>query len=380
MYRTYRTRTILNTHRHCDGGWFWDRYSAFPYLGCEWGCEYCYWRDGKYNPHRPPRDPEVPRFDDPFSQYIKVKENAPELLREALKNSPRDVIYLDGYQPVDSRYRYARGMLEVCLELGFPVFINEKSPMLLRDLDILREISQRTYLNVGWSIITTMDDGTRHAFEPRAPPVRSRFTAMRRLAENEILTGTVLMPILPFIYDDEGNIEAVIRKTEESGGRYVLDGGLTLHGYCGTHFYRALKKFNPGLVAEYKRLYSNPKLLADRVADAHRQVLKYCRKYGLTPYIPRPVNFHPEELRTNKRIAERFYLEARELQMSGRGGYREWAYRKAAWALDDLEEGIEQIYRDKGPAGIMQIKGIGESLAKQIEGFLNAESNKEGHN
>ena len=370
IVRTYQPRTILNTHKHCDGGWFWDKYSAFPYVGCEWGCEYCYCRDEKYNPHKASRDAEVSKFDDPFSQYIKVKERAPELLRQALGKKPRDVIYLDNYQPVDAHYQCTKKMLEVCLDLSFPVFINEKSPTLLRDLDILKKISKKSHLNVGWSIITTKDDKTRRVFEPKAPPVGARFAAMKELAMNQIMTGTVFIPILPFIYDSDENIEAVIKKTRECGGGYVLDGSLTLWGHSKTHFYHVLRRYKPELVTKYDRLYGNPKILAERTAQIHQRVLQYCEKYELIPYIPRPVDFYPKELQINKRTAETFYLEARELQLAGQGGYKEWAFRKAAWALDDLDESIERIYQDKGMAGILRIKGIGRSLANQIEEFL----------
>lgn len=366
IYKIYKTKSILNTHKHTDGGWFWDKYSAFPYIGCEWGCEYCYWRDEKYNPHKPSRDPEVLKFEDPFSEYIKIKENAPELLRKALKSKPQELIYLDNYQPVDTQYRYCREMLQVVCDLGFPVFVNEKSPMLLQDLDLLKKISQKSYLNVGWSIITTKDDETRRIFEPKAPSVRSRFAAMEKLADVGIFTGIVFMPILPFIYDDEKNIEAVVKMTKESGGQYVLEGDLTLWGYCGTHYYRVLEKYSPTLVEKYRRLYENEKLLGERTVKMHNLVQKYCQKYKLTPYIPRPINFHPKKLQINKKIAEEFYLQARELQLSEQGGYREWAYRKAAWALDDLGESIKDIYQNKGVKGIMEIKGIGRSLAKQI--------------
>lgn len=376
MYKVYKTKTILNAHKHCDGGWFWNKYSAFPYIGCEWGCEYCYWRDEKYNPHKPSRDKKVLEFDDAFSQYIKVKENASELLRRALKNKPIDLIYLDNYQLIDSKYQYTRKMLEVCLELGFPVFINEKSPMLLRDIDVLKKINKKFYLNVSWSIITTKDDDTRLTFEPKVSSVQARFEAMKKLAKEKILTGTVFMPILPFIYDDEKNIEAVIKKTKECGGQYVLDAGLTLWGYCGTYFYKVLGNYNPDLVPKYKKLYSDTELLAKHTTIIHEAVLKYCQKYKLRSYIPRPVSFFQKKLQNNKKVAEKFYLEARALQMSGQGGYKEWAYRKGAWALDDLNEDIQQIYQNKGLFGIMQIKGIGKSLANKIEKLLKVENNQ----
>jgi len=371
MYKVYRVKSILNIHKHCDGGWFWHKYSAFPYVGCEYGCEYCYSRDERYNPHHASKDPEASRFDDAFSEYIKVKEDAPESLRKALKNRPRDLIYLDSYQPVDAEYQYMRRMLEVCLELGFPVFINEKSPMLLRDLNILEKINKGSYLNVGWSIITAKDDEIRLTFEPKAPPVSARFKAMQRLAENKITTGTVFMPILPFIYDDEENIEGVIQQTKECGGQYVLDAGLTLRGYCKTHFYKALNKYDPSLTKKYDELYGNPKSLFEHTKWVHQLVLKYCQRYELTPYIPRPTKIYPIESQINRKIAERFYLEARELQLTSQDGYKEWAYRKAAWSLDDLKESVEKIFQKQGINGITQIKGIGKSLAKQIEGSLN---------
>lgn len=370
IYKSYKPKTILNVHQRSDAGWFWDKYSASAYIGCEHGCEYCYLRDEKYNPHRPSRDPAVLNFADAFSEYIKVKENASELLRRALTNKPRDVIYLNSYQPAEARYQYCRKILEVCLELGFPTFINEKSPLLLRDSDLLKKIHKKSYLNVGWSIITVHDDATRLLFEPKAPPVSARFSAMRQLSENNITTGTVFMPILPFIYDNEENIKAVVRRTKECGGKYVLEGGLTLWGYCRTHFYQALRTYDSALIKKYDELYGNSHLLTEHVKRIHDLVTTYCREYELTPYISRPIAIYPEELRMNKRIAEMFYREARELQLSGGSNFKQWAYRKAAWALDDLGEGIEKIFQKDGVAGIMNIKGIGKGLAKQIEELL----------
>lgn len=370
MYKLYQTKHILNIHKRVDGGWFWNKYSAYPYVGCEWGCEYCYWRDEKYNPHKPSRDPGVLKFKDPFSEYIKIKEDTPELLRRALKNKPRDLIYLDNYQPVENKYRYVRKMLDVCLELNFPVFINEKSPQLLQDSDVLKSLSKKSYLNVGWSIIAGEDNQTKNAFEPKAPSIKARFRAMVKLARDNILTGTIFMPILPFISDTEENIEAVVRQTKESGGRYVLEGGLTLRGDCKTHFYQALEKYDPSLIQKYENLYQNQKSLARHAIRVHQLVLKYCQKYDLTPFIPRPVSFYPRDLQINKKLAEQFYLKARELQLSGKGGYQEWAFRKAAWSLDDLEENIQETYQTQGRKGIMKIRNIGQTLAREIEKLL----------
>ena len=193
---------------------------------------------------------------------------------------------------------------------------------------------------------------------------------MKELAANGIMTGTVFMPILPFIYDGERNVESVVRRTRECGGQYVLDGGLTLWGYSKTHFYQVLRAHRPDLVPKYDGLYGNQKAFAEHAGQVHQRVLACCRKHKLTPYISRPVDFYPEELQVNKRIAATFYLKAREMQLSGKRSYREWTYRKAAWTLDDMKESVERIYQKRGIAGILEIKGIGRSLAKQIEELL----------
>jgi DNA repair photolyase len=370
VYKTYKAKTILNIHKHVDGGWFWSKYSANPYIGCEWGCQYCYARDEKYNPHKPERDPLVIRFKDPFSEYIKIKENAPELLKNSLKKKPRDIIYLDNYMPIDVKYQLTRQMLEVCLELNFPVFINEKSSLILRDLDILKKISNKSYLNIGWSIITTKDDETRRIIESNAPSVESRFKTMKRLSDNKIFTGTIFMPIIPFIYDDEENIELVIKKTKNSGGQYILDGGLTLWGYCKTYFYKTLEKNYPDLIERYEKLYNDSKIFNDYNKRIHKLVLKYCNKYKIKNYIPRPISFYPKNLQINKRIAEVFYLKARELQITGETGYKERGYRKIAWILDDLNKNIRSIYNKYGIKGLKKIKGIGDINSKRIEDLL----------
>ncbi len=370
MREIYRAKSILNVHKHCDGGWFWTKYSASPYVGCQYGCEYCYSREEKYHPHSLKKNDEVSNLSDSFSEYIRIKENAQQLLRREMKKKPPDLICLDSYQPIETEYRYARKMLEVCLELNFPVFINEKSPLLLRDLDVLEKISKKSFLNVGWSIIAAMDDEAKSIFEPNTPPFSARFEAMKKLTEAGITCGTIFMPVLPFIYDKESMIEAVIKKTKEYGGQYVLEGGLSLHGGCKTNFYKALDKFDPALATKYNRLYGEPDLLIQQNKRVHKSVLEYCQKYGILSHIPRPVKIYPEELQINKKIAEIFYLEARELQISGQDSYREWAYRKAAWAIDNLKKGLQTTFREKGIDGLLEIKGIGKNIAKHIGDYL----------
>lgn len=373
VYKAKNVLNVLNVHKHCDGGWFWDKYSAAPYMGCEYGCTYCYARQEKYNPYKTqtqqtliPKEPT----EDEFSEHIRIKQNAPELLAKQLSKIPKDIITLHGYQPIDAKYQYVRKMLEVCYQLGFPVFVNEKSPLLLRDIDVLEKISKASYLNVGWSIIGAEQDPMKAVFEPNSPPFETRFEAMKKLAERGIYTGTIFMPILPFIYDNEEHIKKVVKKTRESGGKYVLEGGLSLEGQCRTYFYKALEAYDANLISKYDELYSNPKLMAQELARIHRIVVENCREQGLTSYIPRPTSFYPKELQTNRRIAEKFYLKARELQLCEGDNFRQWAYRKAAWALDDLDKDVEEILKTQGVETLQKIEGVGKSIASKIAVFI----------
>jgi DNA repair photolyase len=365
----YRAQSVLNVHKHCDGGWFWSKYSASPYTGCEFGCTYCYARQAKYNPYKIKQSTLIPMADE-FSEHIKVKLNAVELLAKQLAKKPKDLIDLDSHQPVDAKYSYARGMLEVCSNLGFPVFVNEKSPLLLRDIDVLEKISKASYLNVGWSIIGTQEDALKAAFEPKSPSFGARFDVMKKLSQRGILTGTVFMPILPFLYDTKENIANVVKQTKENGGKYVLEGGLTLEGQCKTAFYKALEAYDSALIPQYDEFFGNDKLMKEELARIHKLVVENCQEQELTPYIPRPISIYPKDQQLNRRIAEKFYLEARDLQLTAADSYREWAYRKAAWALDDLEGSVETIFRNEGLDGLQRIPGVGKSLANKIAAHI----------
>ena len=204
-FQEYRARKIVNVHKHVDGPWFWNKYTAHPYVGCRSGCEFCYLRGGRYLGRRDP---------DTFDTLIQVKVNAVDLLRKELSRLDHEVIVCGDWQrPAEDRYRLSRGMLEVVRDLGFPLFIVERSPLLTRDLDLLVEINRRAWVSVTFSM-SNVDPALKRAFEPRSPGVKRRLQAMEKLANAGILVGTSLMPILPFVGDDEANgyLERPMRK------------------------------------------------------------------------------------------------------------------------------------------------------------------------
>jgi len=355
-YRSYRCKRILNVHKHVDGGWFWDKYSAHPYIGCEQGCEFCYSRSRKYLQTENPED---------FSRVIKVKTNAPGQLRKDLSKVPRDIVVTGDYQPAEGRFKLSRKMLEVIRDLNFPVHIVERSPLVLRDLDILQEINRRSWACVSISI-TTLDEKLTRFFEPKASAPRSRLRAMKKISEAGILTGTALMPVLPYLTDSDTSLEEIVRSTAEHGGSYVLaGGGLTLDDNVKTRYMKLIQNHFPSLVEKYDELYSSENMLRRYSAAVGKKIAALCEKYGTADRIPRYVPDSP--FRRNKEIAAALFNKTYRLELELESPHKIWAYRKAAWAVDELEENIEELYRS-GRLG--EIPGVGKTLAAEIEKML----------
>jgi len=375
----YQPKTILNKGKRADH-WFWTRYGAYPYKGCQHGCVFCYSREIKYIPYKPAAPAAIYDADkDEFSHRIMVKENAAQLLRKALKRLSVDMVFTGDYQPAERKYKLSRQMLEVCLELGFPVFVLTRSPLVLRDLDLLQAINQRSRAVVAFSIISTPDSANYRyvsRLEGLAPPSEKRFLAMQQVARQGILTGTVAMPLLPSLCDDDPNLQSLAQWTASHGGSFVLGGGLTLADQQKEFFMRALRKDRPDLVETYARLYP---------ADSYAQIQpwrktgmrlrEFCRQTGVADRIPRPII--PGEKRSlNKRIVEVLANRCYGMELEHAPGQRIWAYRKAAWAIDDLEQDIGLVYGTMGIKGLESIENVGQRMAREIESLLH-ELNKE---
>lgn len=364
VFVPYRPKTILNKHKRPDH-WFWTRYAAYPYTGCQHGCEFCYCREQKYSPYDDVND---------FAYVIKIKENAPDLLRRALGRVPVDLISTGDYQPAERKFGLSRQMLEVCRDLGFPVFVLERSPLVLRDLDILQAIGQRAAVVVAFSIIYTPDSPNAvrvRQLEPLAPPPHKRFAAMEQLAQAGIITGTCLMPVLPHLCDDDANLEQVVRWTANHGGKFVLSGDLTLSDKQRDYFIGVLAEKFPDLVERYQTLYPEGSYgpVGRPWNKIGLRVRELCERYGIANRIPRPV-IPGDKRALNRRIAETLANRLYDMELNGEANYRVWAYRKAAWAIDDLEQDVGLIYRQMGLKGLSSIQNVGPSIAREVERLI----------
>ncbi len=162
-------------------------YVINPYIGCQHNCSYCYARFMKrFTGHK-----------EPWGQFVDVKINAPELLRKQIVKKRPDFVWVSGvcdpYQPLEGRYKLTRQCLEVLAEHDWPVVVQTRSALVLRDLDILKK---GRHFEVGFSI-TTADDGIRKLFEPNAPAIPARLRALEELHAAGIHTYAMIAPMLP---------------------------------------------------------------------------------------------------------------------------------------------------------------------------------------
>ncbi len=161
-------------------------YTVNPYVGCAHGCTYCYARFmRRFSGHG-----------EPWGAFVDVKVNAADLLeREVRKKSPGTVWVsgvCDPYQPVEEKYRLTRACASVLVDAGWPLVVQTRSPLVLRDLDLLTA----PWVQVGLSI-TTADDAIRQLFEPYAPVIEERVRTLQRLHEAGVRTFAMIAPLLP---------------------------------------------------------------------------------------------------------------------------------------------------------------------------------------
>ena len=175
-------------------------YSINPYQGCEHGCVYCYAR----NTH--PYWGYSAGLD--FEKNILIKENAPGLLKAFLnkKNYQCAPIMISGntdcYQPAEKKYQLTRKMLEICLQYKQPISVITKNALILRDLDIIQELSKLQLIQVLLSI-TTLDEHLRLKLEPRTTTISKRFHTVRNLSEAKVPVYVMMAPIIPGLTDTE---------------------------------------------------------------------------------------------------------------------------------------------------------------------------------
>jgi DNA repair photolyase len=228
------------------------RWTINPYRGCSHACVYCFAR-----PTHTYLDMDAGRD---FEREIVVKVNAPEVLRTELGRAAWKGEHIamgtntDPYQWVEGRYRLMRGIWEVLRDFANPCSVLTKSPLLLRDLDLLREIAHVTDIHANLSI-PTMDEKPWRASEPHTPSPKARMEAVAELNRAGIPTGILVAPLMPGINDDPGQVERILEAAGEAGAVGVSGIALHLRGEVRGIFMDWLRSYRPDLVERYEGLY-----------------------------------------------------------------------------------------------------------------------------
>jgi DNA repair photolyase len=282
-YFTLPAKSLLN--RCISGRGMPFTWTINPYRGCEFGCQYCYARyTHEFMEMRDGRE---------FEQKIYVKQHTSELLRRDLKKvKPGEGIALgtatDPYQPAERRYQVTCGILEeFARHRGFELGIVTKSNLIIRDLDLLREVSRNNTLSIHITI-TTLDVELARILEPRAPRPDLRMDAVRQLSDAGISVGISCSPVLPGITDAPADLEAVVRAAAAAGARHIFGGPLFLKPCSAAIFLPFLEQKFPHLVENYRARYQERSFLPASYGKRIAQLISTLRqKYRIKRADPR---------------------------------------------------------------------------------------------
>ena len=273
-YQEIHCRSALN---RCKGMPFM-KWTLNPYRGCTHGCHYCFAR--RYQTQL-----ELNAGDD-FASVIFVKTNFVQVLRRELdkpswaKENIGFGTATDPYQPIEGTYKISRGVLEALRDAATPVGIVTKGPMIVRDADILQDLSKRTTCRVHISI-PTVDEDAWEKLEPGVAHPNQRLRAVRELVDAGIDCGVLMAPIVPGFSTQPAKMERTIKAIADSGARSV--GAMVMHLEGGTrdHFMAMLQREYPEMVAKYSQLYASKYVPKDYDRRVQEVVSLMRERYGI---------------------------------------------------------------------------------------------------
>jgi DNA repair photolyase len=275
-YRPLESRSILSRVVSNRGLPF--THAINPYRGCEFACRYCYARYTHEFLDKTPED---------FEHKIYFKQNAAWLLKQELKRLPLDTAIsigtaTDPYQPIERRQKLTRSILEVFAQTsGFRLGVVTKSPLILRDLDVLIEIAQRHKLTIHHTV-TTVDHRLARILEPRAPRPDLRIAAVARLRREGLRSGVMCSPLMPGITDSRRSIAAVAKAASEADASFLHAGPLFLKPCSLPTFFDFVGQHFPEQLDSYKHRYAQRAFVSPEYAKRVQDLVQsICREYKL---------------------------------------------------------------------------------------------------
>ena len=300
-YYANAAKSVLNGPETTGMG-FW---SINPYVGCAFGCAYCYARyTHRYVMERASDNERMEnaladRYEAmppwlAFERNIFVKQNAPDILARTLRQGSDKHLSLlkgeaivigtatDPYQPAERRFRVTRGVLEtLAAHEGLSIVVITKSPLITRDVDVLQRIAARSSLTIHLSLITMRRELAR-LIEPRAPTPDARIRAVARLGAAGIDVGINVMPVLPGITDGPADLDDLVRQVATAGATHVNACALRLRSTARARYLPFIAEHFPHLADRYAHSYADGHQLSRRYRDGLRQFFQsLCARVGI---------------------------------------------------------------------------------------------------
>ena len=289
-----KTKTIL-TKVNYGKDWYGVDYNMNLYRGCSHGCIYCDSRSNCYH---------IDNFDTP-----KGKENALVILENELsKKREKGVVGIgsmsDTYNPFEKEYEQTRNALKLLSKYNFGVSIDTKSDLILRDLDILKEINKKNNVIIKFTI-TTPNDELSKIIEPRVCPSSKRFAAIKELTDNGIFAGIMMNPVLPFITDSEEDIKELVRLAHENGAKFIQTYmGMTLRENQRDYYYEQLDKHFKGLKEKYIKYYGEKyNCPVPNYKRLYKIFTDECNKYGILYNMEDIIKAYKKEIKENEQMS-----------------------------------------------------------------------------
>lgn len=264
------------------------------YRGCEHGCKYCFalythkYMDSKN-----------------FFNEIYVKTNIVEQLEKLLhsKTWKREIINLggvtDNYQPAEEKYKIMPEILKLLIKYKTPCIISTKSDLILRDYDLIDELSRITCVNIA-ATITCMDENIRSKIEPNGVLSQKRFEMLEQFKKTNSVIGLHMMPIIPFITDSPDNLEALYSMGNKIGVDYAITGILNLRGETKTVFLSFVKECFPAYYDDLCSMYKTGWAGSEYKKYLYSIAYPLMRKYNISGNYIRPLNEKMKEYSSNE--------------------------------------------------------------------------------
>lgn len=288
-----KAKTILSKVKY-GNEWYGIDYNMNLYRGCSHGCIYCDSRSNCYH---------IENFD-----LVRGKENALYILEQELsKKRKKGIIGIgsmsDTYNLLEKEYEQTRGALKLISKYGFGVSIDTKSDLILRDIDLLKEINSKNNVIIKFTI-TTPNDELSKIIEPNVCISSKRLQAIKILSDNGIFTGIMMNPMLPFITDKEEDIRYLVKLAYQNGAKFIHTYmGMTLRENQREYYFYKLDQHFIGIKEKYIKYYGDKyNCIVPNYKRLYKVFTDECIKYGILYDMKDIIKAYKKEIKSNEQI------------------------------------------------------------------------------